>query len=53
MSDNEHGVDFAYWDNLGLGWRIECLCGWTTLANEKMATTGQEFDDHMEGKAIR
>jgi hypothetical protein len=44
---NEHGVKEAYMDNIGNGWRIECLCGWASTPNLRMQDTGEEFDEHL------
>ncbi len=51
-SEPDHGVGVAYYDNLGEGWRIECLCGWCSLANRQMQYTGEEFDDHLKEEGI-
>jgi hypothetical protein len=38
----------AYWDNLGEGWRIDCLCGWLSGIGLKLQEVAEEFDDHLE-----
>lgn len=43
----EHGIASAFYDNLGNGWRIECVCGFMTTPNAKMQDTGAEFDEHL------
>lgn len=44
----EHGPESIYWDNLGEGFRIECLCDWTTFPGRTVAEAGEDFDDHLE-----
>lgn len=43
----KHGP-LAYWDNLGEGWRIDCLCGWVSGIGFKLFEAAEEFDDHLE-----
>lgn len=42
----QHGPQ-AYWDNIGMGYRIECLCGWLSSCCDCMEYAGEDFDDHM------
>ena len=44
---DEHGVADVVWDNLGGGWRIECLCGWTSEPHHRMESAGMYFDEHL------
>ena len=46
-SDRGHGPESIYWDNLGEGFRIECLCGWVTDPNESVQDAGYQFDEHL------
>ncbi len=46
-SIDSHGVDAAGWDNIGEGWFIWCLCGFSTPPNKLMAEVGADFDDHL------
>lgn len=43
-----HGVESTYFDNLGEGWRMSCLCGFTTGINLNLQDTGEEMDTHFE-----
>jgi hypothetical protein len=44
----DHGAADCYMDNIGEGWRIECLCGWTSIPNPTMQSSGEEFDEHLK-----
>lgn len=44
----EHGIASALWNNLADGWQIECLCGWISSPDPKMANVGFDFDEHCE-----
>ena len=46
-NERGHGPENIYYDNLGEGFRIECLCGWTTGPAKMVADAGDEFDDHL------
>jgi hypothetical protein len=48
---SEHGVRFVTWDNLGGGWRVECLCGFFTCPDKLLQYAGEEFDDHYTTEA--
>jgi hypothetical protein len=43
-----HGVGSAFFDCIGEGWRVECLCGWVSCPDPKLAGAGGEFDDHLD-----
>lgn len=40
------GVEAVVWDNLGNGWRMYCLCGWATDADDDLQGVASEMDDH-------
>ena len=42
-----HGIDCVLWDNIGKGWIIECLCGWSGTTAKKMEAAGRELDEHV------
>lgn len=42
----EHGVSDTKYDNLGAGWRMECLCGEITSAWETISGCATELEDH-------
>lgn len=42
-----HGVEEVVWDCIGEGWRVACLCGWTSAPDEMLRDAGAEFDDHV------
>ncbi len=44
----DHGVHSAAYDNLGGGWRIQCLCGFETSPCSLLRDAGEEMDDHFE-----
>ena len=47
MADNvEHGVKETFYDNLGLGWRMECFCDFMTSPGKELQFVGEEMDDH-------
>lgn len=43
MSTEEHGANGLYHDNIGIGWRIECLCGWASLSCLRVQDAGEEL----------
>lgn len=43
----DHGVESVMWDNIGVGYRLTCLCGWTSDLSEKVQWVGIDFDDHL------
>jgi hypothetical protein len=42
----QHGPQ-AYWDNIGEGWRIDCLCGWMSDISDQLMDCGEDFDYHL------
>lgn len=43
-----HGCKEIVYDNLGHGWRIECLCGFVTSAWVTVEGAGSDIDDHFK-----
>jgi len=43
----EHGGDGWFYDNLGEGWRMQCLCGFQTTADIALSVCGEEMDEHL------
>jgi hypothetical protein len=57
LADNKgretgHGVENAWWDNFGDGWRMQCVCGYVTDANKLMEDTGRDFDAHLISEGV-
>jgi hypothetical protein len=46
--DQMHGIDSVLWSNLGVGWVVECLCGWECSAEGLLENGGREFDLHLK-----
>lgn len=38
----------VYWDNLGGGWRMDCLCGWTTVPCDELVGAAEEMELHWD-----
>lgn len=43
----EHGVAFIAWNNLGMYFRGQCLCGWETDPSNLVENVGADFDGHL------
>lgn len=48
IARTEHGIQHGYYDNLGDGWRLECICGWETDPHDNITRAGHDFDIHLE-----
>jgi len=47
MDEVLHGPRETVWSNLGQGWFMECLCGWSTPICRSLESVGEEMDDHI------
>ena len=45
--ESDHGVLETTWDNLGGGWRMECICGFMTCPVKTLEVAGEEMDEHI------
>jgi hypothetical protein len=50
MTDNENtkptGVEDVVWDNIMSGFRMYCLCGYGTNADESLTWVAGDMEDH-------
>lgn len=42
-----HGGNGWFWDNLGMGWRMDCLCGYVTPPDIALSVCGEDMDEHL------
>lgn len=43
-----HYVESVFYDNIGEGIRMECICGHQTCPCQNHSDAGEEFDDHLK-----